>query len=317
MRSMSRSNAAPGRSRTVSVRLLGWLLAFWLMAPGLARADATVLGDIAFASLPGGSFEVKLSFSGNPQTPNGYVIESPPRMVFDFPDTESALSQQKYTLSFDLAKSAVVVSSQGRTRLIINLNGAANYDLSARGSEVAIVVGGGRGNVATREQYAGAGKSAPQTAGGQGLTAVDFQRGESGEGLITVGLGSRDVAVDISQIGKNVVAMFYRTRLPEPLDRKLDVLDFATPVKSIDTVADGSAVKMVIETVGEYDYLAYQAESNYVISVKPLTREQEEERRKEFQYTGEKLSLNFQDIEVRALLQLIAEIGRASCRERV
>ena len=307
MRSMSRSNAAPGRSCTAPVRLFGWLMAFWLMAPGLARADATVLDDIAFASLPGGSFEVKLNFSGNPQTPNGYVIESPPRMVFDFPDTESALSQQKYALSFDLAKSAVVVSSQGRTRLIINLNEAANYDLSARGSEVAIVVGGGRGNVATREQYAGAGKSAPQTAGGQGLTAVDFQRGESGEGLITVGLGSRDVAVDISQVGKNVVAMFYRTELPEPLDRKLDVLDFATPVKSIDTVADGSAVKMVIEAVGEYDYLAYQADSNYVISVKPLTREQEEERRKEFQYTGEKLSLNFQDIEVRALLQLIAD----------
>ena len=307
MRSMSRSNAALGRSRAVSVRLFGWLMAFWLMAPGLAQAAATVLDDIAFASLPGGSFEVKLSFSGAPQTPNGYVIESPPRMVFDFPGTQSALTQKKYALSFDLAKSAVVISSQDRTRLIINLNEAANYDLSAQGSDVAIVVGDGRGNSAAREQYAGAAKSASQGEGGSALTGVDFQRGESGEGLITIGLGSRDVAVDISQIGKNVVAMFYRTQLPEPLDRKLDVLDFATPVKSIDTVADGSAVKMVIETVGEYDYLAYQADSDYVISVKPLTREQEEERRKEFQYTGEKLSLNFQDIEVRALLQLIAD----------
>jgi type IV pilus assembly protein PilQ len=228
-------------------------------------------------------------------------------MVFDFPGTQSALTQKKYALSFDLAKSAVVISSQDRTRLIINLNEAANYDLSAQGSDVAIVVGDGRGNSAAREQYAGAAKSASQGEGGSALTGVDFQRGESGEGLITIGLGSRDVAVDISQIGKNVVAMFYRTQLPEPLDRKLDVLDFATPVKSIDTVADGSAVKMVIETVGEYDYLAYQADSDYVISVKPLTREQEEERRKEFQYTGEKLSLNFQDIEVRALLQLIAD----------
>lgn len=307
MRSMSRSNAAFGRSRATSIRLFGGLMAFWLMAPGLAQAAATVLDDIAFASLPGGSFEVKLSFSGTPQTPNGYVIESPPRMVFDFPDTESALPQKKYALSFDLAKSAVVISSQDRTRLIINLNEAANYDLSAQGSDVAIVIGGGRGNTAAREQYAGAASSASQGEGSSALTAVDFQRGESGEGLITIGLGSRDVAVDISQIGKNLVAMFYRTQLPESLDRKLDVLDFATPVKSIDTVADGSAVKMVIEAVGEYDYLAYQADSNYVISVKPLTREQEEERRKEFQYTGEKLSLNFQDIEVRALLQLIAD----------
>lgn len=307
MRSMSRSNAVFGRSRAASIRLFGALMVFWLMAPGLAQAAATVLDDIAFASLPGGSFEVKLSFSGTPQTPNGYVIESPPRMVFDFPDTESALPQKKYALSFDLAKSAVVISSQDRTRLIINLNEAANYDLSAQGSDVAIVVGDGRGNTAVREQYAGAASSASQAKGSAALTSVDFQRGESGEGLITIGLGSRDVAVDISQVGKNVVAMFYRTQLPESLDRKLDVLDFATPVKSIDTVADGSAVKMVIEAVGEYDYLAYQADTNYVISVKPLTREQEEERRKEFRYTGEKLSLNFQDIEVRALLQLIAD----------
>lgn len=307
MRSMSGSKAAYGRPRAVSVRFFGWLMGFWLMAPGLVQAAATVLDDIAFSSLPGGSFEVKLSFSGTPQTPNGYVIESPPRMVFDFPDTRSALPQKKYALSFDLAKSAVVISSQGRTRLIINLNEAANYELSAQGSDVAIVVGGGQGNTAAREQYAGAARKASQEAGGKALTAVDFQRGESGEGLITIGLGGRDVAVDISQIGKSLVAMFYRTRLPESLNRKLDVLDFATPVKSIDTVTDGSAVKMVIETVGEYDYLAYQADDSYVISVKPLTREQEEDRRKEFQYTGEKLSLNFQDIEVRALLQLIAD----------
>lgn len=307
MRSMSGSNAARGRPCAVSIWLLGGLMTFWLMVPGFAQAAATVLDDIAFASLPGGSFEVKLSFSGTPQTPNGYVIESPPRMVFDFPDTRSALPQKKYALSFDLAKSAVVISSQGRTRLIINLNEAANYDLTAQGSDVAIVVGGGQGNTAAREQYAGDARKASQETGSTALTAVDFQRGESGEGLITIGLGSRDVAVDISQIGKSLVAMFYRTQLPESLDRKLDVLDFATPVKSIDTVTDGSAVKMVIDTVGEYDYLAYQADDSYVISVKPLTREQEEERRKEFQYTGEKLSLNFQDIEVRALLQLIAD----------
>ena len=307
MRSMSGSIAGRGRSRTVAARLFGWLTACWLMLPAWSQAASTVLDDIAFASLPGGSFEVKLSFSGAPQAPNGYIIESPPRMVFDFADTETSLPQKKYALSFDLAKSAVVISSQGRTRLIINLNETTNYDLSTQGNDLAIVVGGGTGNAATREQYAGADKAATTAGSGAALTGVDFQRGESGEGLITVGLASRDMAVDISKIGANVVAMFYRTELPESLDRKLDVLDFATPVKSIDTVADGSAVKMVIETVGEYDYLAYQADSNYVISVKPLTREQEEERRKEFQYTGEKLSLNFQDIEVRALLQLIAD----------
>jgi type IV pilus assembly protein PilQ len=120
-------------------------------------------------------------------------------------------------------------------------------------------------------------------------------------------LGRKDIGIDISQIGKNIVATFAHSGLPESLDRKLDVMDFATPVKSIDTKVDGTGVKMVVEAVGEYDYLAYQADNTYVISVKPLTPEQEEERKKEFQYTGEKLSLNFQDIEVRALLQLIAD----------
>jgi type IV pilus assembly protein PilQ len=263
MRSMSGSAARSSRSPVVVGRSFSWLALLWLMVPALARAAPVVLEDISFGSLPGGSFEIKLDFSGNPQRPNGYVIESPPRMVFDFPDTQSALPQKKYALSFDLAKSAVVVSSEDRTRLIINLNDAAGYDLSTQGDGLTIVVGSGQGNAASREQYAGEVKSTQGPAAGSGLTAVDFQRGESGEGMVAIGLGSKDIAVDITQIGRNLVAMFYRTSLPESLDRKLDVMDFATPVKSIDTTAEGTAVKVVVETVGEYDYLAYQADNNY------------------------------------------------------
>ncbi len=308
MRSMSGPTSRGGRDFATKGGLLRWLTVLCVALPAVAQAAPSILEDIAFASLPGGSFEVKLDFSGSPQQPTGYVIESPPRMVFDFQNTRTGLQQKKYALSFDLAKSAVVVSSEDRTRLIINLNQAAGYDLSTAGNSVAIVVGGGMGDAESRDNFAsGAQSGSPVSGGGSALSAVDFQRGESGEGLITIGLGRKDVGIDISQVGKSIVAMFYRTDLPEPLDRKLDVMDFATPVKSVDTTADGSAVKMVIDTVGEYDYLAYQADDQYVISVKPLTPEQEDERKKEFQYTGEKLSLNFQDIEVRALLQLIAD----------
>ena len=308
MRSMSGPTSRGGRDFATKGGLLRWLTVLCVALPAVAQAAPSILEDIAFASLPGGSFEVKLDFSGSPQQPTGYVIESPPRMVFDFQNTRTGLQQKKYALSFDLAKSAVVVSSEDRTRLIINLNQAAGYDLSTAGNSVAIVVGGGMGDAESRDNFAsGAQSGSPVSGGGSALSAVDFQRGESGEGLITIGLGRKDVGIDISQVGKSIVAMFYRTDLPEPLDRKLDVMDFATPVKSVDTTADGSAVKMVIDTVGEYDYLAYQADDQYVISVKPLTPEQEDERKKEFQYTGEKLSLNFQDIEIRALLQLIAD----------
>ncbi len=311
MRNMSRSAAghriAPGKSGW----LWAWVMLLCLTGPAAMAAASTTLDDIAFTSLPGGGFEAKLSFSGDVDRPTGYVIESPPRMVFDFPDAKSALTQKKYALSFDIAKSAVVVTSGDRTRLILNLRETTSYNVKSEGRSVSIVVGDGKGNAAARDQYIGSvsGSSGGPADAGAMLTALDFQRGDSGEGLITVGLGKKDTGIDVSQIGKNIVVMFSHTSLPESLNRKLDVIDFATPVKSVDATSDGSATKMVIEAVGEYDYLAYQADNNYVVSVKPLTREQEDERRKAFQYTGEKLSLNFQNIEVRALLQLIADFS--------
>ncbi|MFZ2207767.1 MAG: type IV pilus secretin PilQ family protein [Porticoccaceae bacterium] len=310
MRSMSRSAAghrvAPGKSGW----LWAWITLLCVTGPAAMAAVPTTLDDITFTSLPGGGFEAKLSFSGDVDRPTGYMIESPPRMVFDFADAKSALTQKKYALSFDIAKSAVVVTSGDRTRLILNLRETASYDVKSEGRSVSIVVGEGKGNAAARDQYIGS-VSEPSGPAGAGamLTALDFQRGDSGEGLITVGLEKKDTAIDVSQMGKNIVVMFSHTALPESLNRKLDVIDFATPVKSVDTTSDGSATKMVIEAIGEYDYLAYQADNNYVVSVKPLTREQEDERRKAFQYTGEKLSLNFQNIEVRALLQLIADFS--------
>jgi type IV pilus assembly protein PilQ len=305
---MSRSAArvAPGKSGL----LWAWFTLLCVAGPAVVSAVPATLDEIAFTSLPGGGFEARLNFSGDVDRPTGYVIESPPRMVFDFSHVKSALEQKKYALSFDIAKSAVVVTSGDRTRLILNLRETASYDVKSEGRSVAIRVGDGAGNAAGRDQYASSasGESGPMAADAT-LTAIDFQRGDSGEGLITVGLGTKDTGIDVSQMGKNIVVIFSRTSLPESLNRKLDVIDFATPVKSVDATSDGSATKMVIEAIGEYDYLAYQADNNYVVSVKPLTREQEDERRKAFQYTGEKLSLNFQNIEVRALLQLIADFS--------
>lgn len=310
MRTMSSSAAGHRRAPGKSGWLWAWITLLCVAGPTVMAAAPTTLDDIAFTSLPGGGFEAKLNFSGDVDKPTGYVIESPPRMVFDFPNTKSALTQKKYALSFDIAKSAVVVTSGDRTRLILNLRETAGYDVKSEGRSVSIIVGDGNGNAAARDQYVSSVSGSSGSAGaGAMLTALDFQRGDSGEGLITVGLGKKDTGIDVSQVGKNIVVMFSHTSLPESLNRKLDVIDFATPVKSVDTTSDGSATKMVIEAIGEYDYLAYQADNNYVVSVKPLTREQEDDRRKAFQYTGEKLSLNFQNIEVRALLQLIADFS--------
>lgn len=308
MRSMSGPFFRGGITAARAGRSSRWLAALCMMLPWFVQASSpAILEDIRFASLPGGGFEINLEFSTNPQQPNGYIIESPPRMIFDFQDTRTGLPKKTYGLSFDLAKSAVVVSTEDRTRLIVNMNQSAGYDLRTEGNRIAIVIGDQQGRIHAQDRFVSHSGTTSTPGRTSTLTAIDFQRGENGEGLIIVGLGRKDTAIDISQAGRNIVATFARTGLPEELDRKLDVMDFATPVKSIDTVADGAAVKMVIESVGEYEYLAYQTDDSYVISVKPLTPEQEQERKREFQYTGEKLSLNFQDIEVRALLQLIAD----------
>ena len=137
---------------------------------------------------------------------------------------------------------------------------------------------------------------------------VDFRRGENGEGRIIVMLSDPSIPVDLKQEGGKVIVDFYRTQLPESLERRLDVLDFATPVKSIDTYAKGDNVHMVITPMGEYDYLAYQSDNQFTIEVSEITKEEAEAKKKDEQgYSGEKLSLNFQDIEVRSVLQLLAD----------
>src|SRR3990167_8802096 len=179
MRSMSRSAAGHYVTLGKSGWLWVWAMVLGLASPIVMAAPPATLDEIAFTSLPGGGFEARLNFSGDVDSPTGYVIESPPRMVFDFPNAKSALAQKKYALSFDIAKSAVVVTSGDRTRLILNLRETASYDVKSEGRSVSIVVGDGKGNAAARDQYIGSasGSSGPAGAGAM-LTALDFQRGD-------------------------------------------------------------------------------------------------------------------------------------------
>ncbi|MDH3972390.1 MAG: type IV pilus secretin PilQ family protein, partial [Gammaproteobacteria bacterium] len=144
--------------------------------------------------------------------------------------------------------------------------------------------------------------------GDESINNIDFRRGEDGQGRVIVSLSDPSVPVDMQQQGGKVLVDFYRTQLPEELERRLDVLDFATPVKTIDTYTRGDNVHMVITPMGEYEYIAYQTDNQFTIEVRELTREEVEEAKKdEFGFSGERLSLNFQDIEVRSVLQLIAD----------
>jgi type IV pilus assembly protein PilQ len=229
----------------------------------------------------------------------------------DLPGVESTLAQKKHALSFENARSAVVLGTSDRTRLIINMLAMTPYETRVEGNTLKVVVGGedGSGVIQKRSTYVEATSSAEDRSSKAEYTIknIDFDRGEQGEGLVSIELSDPSVSVDISQVGKGIKLNFFRTELPEPLDRRLDVIDFATPVKEIDTSYDGSTTTVMVDAMGEYDYMAYQADNRYVVSVKRLTPSELEEKQSKFAYVGEKLSLNFQDIEVRSVLQLIAD----------
>ncbi|WP_226665492.1 type IV pilus secretin PilQ family protein [Microbulbifer aggregans] len=275
---------------------------------------ASQLNDIQFSELPGSRLQLRLSFSDVPPEPTGYTIEQPARIVMDFSGVESVLPQKKYTLDIGGARSAVIVSSEDRTRLILNLDKLPVYTSERVGNQVILEVGA---DTATTAAVAAVpvhnstdigGNAQFKPAGNVAINNVDFRRGEGGEGKVIVSLTDPAVNIDVERTKGKIVLTFLGAELPPSLRQRLDVTDFATPVNSIAVDYDGrNTVISVDPHNGDYDYLAYQADTEYVLSVKPLSVAEVREKQKEFQFTGEKLSLNFQDIEVRSVLQLIAD----------
>ena len=275
---------------------------------GVTSAVAAILEGIDAASLPGDRVELKLEFDGRPPEIKGYTIEQPARIAIDLMGTLSNVP--KYNeIGFANARNVAVLETNERTRLIVSLNNPAGYSTRTEGKNLYIMIGDGREGVAESFPEPASGlEGARGRYGVKEISDINFHRGEAGEGNIVITLASSDATMDLDEKGGRLELSFPGVSLPEGLNNRLDVVDFATPVKFIDArVRDGNAF-VVIEPEGEYDYLAWQAENKLTVSVKPLTKEESEELKKErFAYEGEKLSLNFQDIEVRSVLQLIAD----------
>jgi len=287
------------------------VIAFGLLS-GLA--NAVTLEDVSFSSLSGDRVEVTLAFDGQPPEPTGYTIERPARIAVDLRDTTSGLDSRNISLGGGNAQSMTVVETKDRTRLIFNLAELAPYETVRTQNSLVVTIGSQGSGVAASGSTS---SSTPMTtaSGGQSvssagndLAGVDFRRGQNGEGRVIVDLGSANASVDLSELGGKIRLTMDGTSVPDNLRRRLDVTDFATPVTRIDTYTeDGNAV-VEIRPEGNYDYIAYQSGSQFTVSVERLTEEEAESRREEkFPYTGDKLSLNFQDIEVRSVLQLIAD----------
>ncbi|WP_036220008.1 type IV pilus secretin PilQ [Marinobacter sp. ES-1] len=272
-------------------------------------AGAVTLEDVSFTSLPGEGLEVTMKFDGAPPEPKGYTIERPARIAVDLSDTTSGLNQRSIPLGSGNAQSLTVVETKDRTRLIFNLVELVPHETVRNNNSLVMTIGGG-GSAPVASSRPAQPQSAPvaSTSSSNALADVDFRRGKDGEGRVIVDLGSTKAAVNLTELGGRIRLTMPDLEVPANLRRRLDVSDFATPVTRIDTfVEDGNAV-IEIRPEGDYDYIAYQSGREFTVSVEELSQEEAEIRREEkFPYTGEKLSLNFQDIEVRSVLQLIAD----------
>ncbi len=277
-----------------------------------ASIMAANLQDLNVAALPGDRVELKLTFDEPVLAPRGYTIEQPARIALDLPGVSNKLGLKNRELGVGNARSVTIVEAKDRTRLIINLTNLAAYQARVEGNDLFVVVGG----TAQAQPVASSQpvllttetpvkKFTPQV---REISAIDFQRGELGEGNVVVTLSDAAVAPDIQDQGGKIRLDFAKTSLPEKLRLKLDVKDFATPVQFVSATGSADKASIVIEPTGVYDYLAYQTDNKLTISIKPLTQVEAEKRKAEsFAYSGEKLSLNFQDIDVRSVLQLIAD----------
>jgi type IV pilus assembly protein PilQ len=289
-----------GVSKTLSAVLLLGLLP-------IQSTLAAAINAIDFNALPGDKIEIRLDFDAAPPEPSAYTIQQPARIALDLPGVKSELDKKKHTLDFGNAQSVMVLEASGRTRVIVNLVEMADYQMRVEGNSLYVVVGNDETKEFLKPTSSQLEAQFSQTAVDKEITSVDFQRGEEGEGKLLLTLSDPSIAVDVSRQGRYINLIFSGVGMPDNLRRRYDVVDFATPVKTVTAnVRDGNATVQV-EPTGEYDYLAYQVDETYVLSVRPLDEEEIEARNKEFMYTGERLSLNFQDIEVRAVLQLIAD----------
>lgn len=281
-----------------------------LLSPAVLAAN---LQDLNVASLPGDRVELKLSFDEPVTAPRGYTIEQPARIALDLPGVSNKLGSKNRELGVGNARSVTIVEAKDRTRLIVNLTSLAPYSTRVEGNDLYVLVGDSSA-VASRPSASVPASVAAvppkKTYGPQPKTIsnIDFQRGEQGEGNVVITLSDASISPDIQEQGGKIRLDFAKTDLPESLRVRLDVKDFATPVQFVSATGSADRTSIVIEPVGLYDYLAYQTENRLTLSVKPLTQDDVERRKAErFAYTGEKLSLNFQDIDVRSVLQLIAD----------
>lgn len=301
-------NALINISKRSAMRVKFFLIGF-LAIGQLAFAQSNSIESVT-ANQQGVNVIVKIALK-NPlaKPPLGFAITNPARIALDFSDTSNGTGKTAIDIGMGDLRNVNLVEATGRSRLVFNLNKSLNYATSIEGNLVIVTIDGS-GGLATAVNAVGlpVAPSAPKQLK-QNLRDIDFRRGAVGEGRVVIDLPSNQVAVDVRQQGQQIIVDFLKVNLPEVLRRELDVADFGSPVQKITTTQQGENVHMVIEPKGLWEHSAYQSDTQLVIEVKPIKEDLNKLTQGTQGYRGERLSFNFQNIEVRALLQIIAEFS--------
>ncbi|GAC1628095.1 MAG: type IV pilus secretin PilQ [Nevskia sp.] len=304
----------------VRLLMLAALLLSALVLP--ARAEQVrSLQSMDFVALDGDRVLLTLTLSSAAPEPVVFTIDKPARLSLDLPDTVLALGERYRKVNVGQVRSIAAAEAKGRSRVVVELGELTPHTVRVDGNKVFLELAGTPG-AAARAPAAPA-SSTPATASAPAaapassglISNIDFRRGEKGEGRVLVTLSDARSAVDVHEDGGKIIARFKNTNLPERLAKRLDVLDFATPVKFIDTSRDGSGVQIAITPIaaGDFEQVAYQAGNTFTLELQPISQDKLEERRKaEPQYTGERISLSFQSVDIRSLLQIIADVAQTN-----
>lgn len=272
-----------------------------------APPTGNAVESVETTTLPNGQVMVRVNLKHALNgTPAGFTVGNPPRIALDLPDTGNATGKSTQEANLGPLNSVNVVQAGTRTRLVLNLNKAASYETQLVGKSLLVSLG----EVGTGSTSVNASPRFSEAVPGNtrhSIRDVDFRRGDSGEARIVTSLSDAQAGINIRQQANGLVVDFIGTDIPKALQRRLDVSDFGTPVQTVEAYTLGDNTRMVIQPKGGWEYSAYQTDSNFIVEVKPSSDAQKKTADGKPKYVGEKLSLNFQNVEVRSVLQVIAD----------
>ena len=285
-----------------------------LSGGAFAQTETTKLEAIDVQTLPGQQLQLRLRMSGPAPEPLSFTIDRPARIALDLPNTGLALESRRIDVKSGGVDTILAAEAGGRTRLVLNVDQLMPYTTRVDGNNILVTIGGSQtaasagaapaprnGNAASAQERAPTMASGPRS-----IRNIDFRRGADGAGRIIVDLSDPRTPVNLRQQGTQIVVDFGGADLPRDLMRRYDVIDFATPVQTVDALKVNDSSRLVISAGGDFEQLAYQSDNQYTVEIKPAVRSTSTIDDKK-EYTGERLTLNFQDIETRAVLQLLAD----------